>query len=127
MNEVPPSRPALITFAIADERGRLPVALGGEPVAVGHQPLRCDAGQLRAGAPRSSKVSVKARKPPRVEELAQTGLDARRVAQRLPARAAGAQSRSELVRLLVLRDETVDLRVGNGRDRRPRDRRRRSR
>ena len=54
--------------------------------------------------------------PPRIEELAQRGLDARRVPQRLPARAARAQRGSELVRLLVLRDETVDLRVGNGGD-----------
>ena len=63
----------------------------------------------------------------RLEERAQARLDPRRVAQRLAPLAARAQRRGELVRVLVLRDEPVDLRVGDGARPRRRARRRRSR
>ncbi len=54
---------------------RLPVALGAEAVAVGHQALHGKAGKL-VEAGRSSKVSVKAPKPPASRKPRRPSLDA---------------------------------------------------
>ena len=60
---------------------------------------------------------MKAPNPPASRNPRRPGLDASCVPQRLPARAAGAKGRNELVCLLVFRHEKVDLCIGNGFDR----------
>ena len=47
MNDVPPCKPAAITFIARTQRRRFPVAFPAEAVAVRHQTLHGQAGQLR--------------------------------------------------------------------------------
>ena len=78
------------------ERRRLPVALAAEAVAVGHQPLHGEAGEL-AQAAEVLEVRRERAEAAVVEELAQPGLDAGRVAQRLGPLAARAQLGGDVV------------------------------
>ncbi len=112
MNDVPPSRPVLITFATPDERRRLPVPLGAEAEAVRHQPLRSlpeAGGQAveileRVGDAPNPPVLRKPRSPASI--LAASRSDARRSPS---GPSEGARSYASSVN----RDELVDIRLSN--------------
>ncbi len=104
-------------LADANERGRLPVALARESVAVCHQALHGEPRQL----PEAAEILEGVREGQEravLEEPAQAGLDPGRVPQRLALRAVLPQRGHELVGLLVLGDQTIDVRVVDRVDRR---------
>ncbi len=80
----------------AHERGRFPIALGGEPVALGHQPLHRHAGQL-AQPVQIFKCGGKALEAAFLQKHAQTEFDFRALAQRFMPRAALAQFGRDVV------------------------------
>ena len=95
--------------------GRLPVALAAEAVAVRHQALHGDARQL----PQPAEVLEVRRERAESavpQELSHPEFDARGVAQRLSARAVGAQHVGHVVGAVVVGCQRVDLCITDGVD-----------
>ena len=96
----------------AQQRGRLPVALGAESIASRHQTLRGQARQLRQAVQifeccgESGEVAF-------LQELRQPELDPRRLAHRIMPIATGAQVRAHEVSRLVFRRQRVNLGIAD--------------
>ena len=118
MNDVPPASPVGHRLQRAQQDRGLPVALAAEAVAVGHQPLHGQAGQLPQPA-EVLEVRGERAEAAGVEEVPQAELDPGGVAQRVVPLPAGAQLGVRRGRCPSYSlDQLVDLRVGDGVDRR---------
>ena len=110
MKDVPPSRPALITFRIRTSAAVFQSPSRAEAVAVGHQALHGDAGELAEPGEVLERVGERVRAD-LVEERPQAELDARGLAERVVPRLPPSELGNDVVLVLVDLHEEIDVGV----------------